>query len=36
MPEKAKELVKEFINNNRETLMEMWGKGIYKKIPPID
>lgn len=29
-------LVKQFINENREELQEMWDKEIYKKLPPIE
>lgn len=31
-PPKAKSLVKEFVNNNKDELLEMWETGTYHRI----
>ena len=35
-PAKAKQLVKEFIDKNREELIRMWETAEYKKLPPLE
>ena len=35
-PPKAKALVKEFIDENRDALEEMWNTEIYRKLPPLN
>lgn len=34
-PAKAKALVKEFVLQNKEDLLEMWETEQYKKLPPL-
>ena len=34
-PQKGTKMVVEFIERNRNELMEMWKKAKYKKLPPI-
>lgn len=34
-PAKAKALVKEFVMQNKEELLEMWETEQYKKLPPL-
>ena len=34
-PDKAKDLVKEFILNNQKELEDMWETEMYKKLPPV-
>ena len=35
-PLKERQLVKEFIYKNKETLLQMWETGIYKKLEGIN
>ena len=35
-PPKAKEMVKEFILDNQEELLEMWDTENYRKLDPIE
>ena len=35
-PERAKQLVKEFVNKYKQELMEMWETGIYKKLKGLE
>ena len=35
-PQKAKALVKEFVQKYRRELLEMWETETYKKLPPLD
>ncbi len=35
-PKQGSNLVKQFIDKNRNELLEMWEKEEYKKLPPID
>ena len=35
-PQKATDLVKEFIKNNRTELEEMWETEQYRKLPPVE
>lgn len=35
-PKRAQRLVKEFIKKYKRELMEMWEKGNYAKLPPLE
>ena len=35
-PVKAKQLVKEFILQHQEELIEMWNTQVFKKLPPLE
>ena len=35
-PLKEKQLVKEFIQKNKEALLQMWETGIYKKLEGVN
>ena len=35
-PKRAHRLVKEFIKQNKNELMEMWETGNYHKLPPLE
>jgi len=35
LPKKAQELVKEWLGNNREELLEMWDRQEIHKLPPL-
>ena len=35
LPKKAQELVKEWLGNNRDELLEMWDKQEIHKLPPL-
>lgn len=35
LPNKVRKLVKEFIKEYKEELLNMWNTGSYRKLPPI-